>query len=35
MPSFKHMLVIAAVAAVVLYAANNVAAVKNVLGPKA
>lgn len=34
MPSIKHMLVIAAVAAVVIYAANNVAAIRNVVGPK-
>lgn len=34
MPSIKHMLVIAAVAAVVVYAANNVTAVRNVVGPK-
>lgn len=34
MPSIKQMIVIAAIAAAVVYAANNVEAVGNVLGPK-
>jgi hypothetical protein len=35
MPSTKHMLVIAAIALAVLYAANNVSAIGKLVAPKA
>ncbi len=34
MPSIKHILVTAAIALVVVYAANNVDFVRNLVGPK-